>query len=166
MTGKINMIILVMLNCCSTHVVKRFYQADFNAFSLQTQVRLLSELVKGSNLLSLYCWCLQIVVCIKSSFFLKRKFIFKNCLFKSRKNVSRANFYHCLLFTPLLLLLIWYIIHCCQKKVWHNLEKKLIKVSQEKGRIIYLCKSVGINFILITFKILSKFQDSSCRKDK
>ena len=58
MTEKINIIILVMQNCCSSHVYKRFYQTDFkfiaeiyedgfNAFSLKAKVRLLAELVEG-----------------------------------------------------------------------------------------------------------------------
>ena len=34
MTGKINIIIFVIWNCCSSHVLKRFYQADFNVFGL------------------------------------------------------------------------------------------------------------------------------------
>ena len=46
----------------------------------------------------------------------------------------------------------------------HNLEKKkLIKASQKRGKIIYLSKSVSINFF-VTFKILSTFQESSCCK--
>ena len=51
------------------------------------------------------------------------------------------------------------------EKVSHNLEKRLIKVSQKGGKIIYLYKSVNINFS-ITFTILSTFQGSSFRKVK
>ena len=46
------------------------------------------------------------------------------------------------------LLYILYIIQCWHKKVSHNLEKKLIKVSQKRGKIIYLYKSVDIIFLL------------------
>ena len=56
-------------------------------------------------------------------------------------------------------------IHCWQEKVLHNSEEKLIKVSHKRGKIIYLYKSVNINFF-IAFKILSKFQESSCGKVK
>ena len=51
----------------AVHALRRSYRADFNAFNLYAQVRLLPELVKGSNLPSLYNWCLQTVACIKSS---------------------------------------------------------------------------------------------------
>ena len=43
---------------------------------------------------------------------------------------------------------ILYIIQCWHQKVSRNLEKKLIKVSQKKGKIIYLYKSVDIYFLL------------------
>ena len=49
---------------------------------------------------------------------------------------------------------------------FHVIWKKLIKVSQKRGKIIYLYKSVDIYIFFITFKILSKFQDLSRRKVK
>ena len=52
-----------------------------------------------------------------------------------------------------------------KKKVSHNFLKKLIKVSQKRGKTIHLYKSVNINFF-IAFKILSKFQESSFGKVK
>ena len=47
--------------------------------------------------------------------------------------------------------------------VSHNLEKKLIKGSQKRGEIIYLYKSININYF-ISFKISSKFQETSLGK--
>ena len=87
-----------------------------------------------------------------------RKFIFKNCPLKSRKNVFSGYFwqYHYDYFYCT-------FIHCWQKKVSLNIEA--IKVSQKRRKIIYLYKSVNINFC-ITFEILSKFQESSIEKFK
>ena len=45
-------------------------------------------------------------------------------------------------------------IHRWQEKVSHNLEKKLIKVSQKRRKIINLYKSINVNFF-IRIKILS-----------
>ena len=65
----------------------------------------------------------------------------------------------------MMMMMITVIVHLFTvgKKVWLNLEA--IKVSQKRGKIIYLYKSVNINFCL-TFKILSKFQESSTEKFK
>ena len=47
------------------------------------------------------------------------------------------------------------------KKWFHIIQKKkLIKVSQERGKVIYFYKRMNIN-IFLKFKILSKFQESS-----
>ena len=43
------------------------------------------------------------------------------------------------------------IIHCWQEKVSHNLEKKLIKFSQKRGKITYLYKSAHTDFSLHFF---------------
>ena len=59
-----------------------------------------------------------------------------------------------------MLLYTLHIIQFWRKKVPHNLQKKLIKVSQKRGKIINLYKSVDIIF-LITFKFLLKFQKLS-----
>ena len=42
--------------------------------------------------------------------------------------------------------------------VSHNLEKKLIKVSQKRGEIIYLYKSININYF-ITFIYIRFYQN-------
>ena len=98
------------------------------------------------------------VVASSTTFLHKRKFIFKNCPLKSRKNVFSGYFwqYHYDYFYCT-------FIHCWQKKVSLNIEA--IKVSQKRRKIIYLYKSVNINFC-ITFEILSKFQESSIEKFK
>ena len=61
------------------------------------------------------------------------------------------------------LLYILYIIQCWHKKVSHNLEKKLIKVSQKRGKIIYLYKSVDIIFLL-HLKFYQNFKNYHARK--
>ena len=51
-----------------------------------------------------------------------------------------------------------------KKKVSHNLDKKkLIKICQKIGKIIYLYKDVNVNFFIM-FKLLSKLQELSCSK--
>ena len=45
-----------------------------------------------------------------------------------------------------MLLYTLYIIQFWRKKVPHNLQKKLIKTSQKRGKIINLYKSVDIIF--------------------
>ena len=57
------------------------------------------------------------------------------------------------------LLYILYIIQCWHKKVSHNLEKKLIKVSQKRGKIIYLYKSVDIIIFLLHLKFYQNFKN-------
>ena len=52
-----------------------------------------------------------------------------------------------------------------KKRFTRKLSPKLIKVSQKRGKITHLYKSENIHFF-ITFKILSKFEEPSCRKVK
>ena len=49
-------------------------------------------------------------------------------------------------------------IGCQQRKVWYNLDKKnLTKISRKRGKIVYLCKGVNVNFFIM-FQVLPKLQ--------
>ena len=59
------------------------------------------------------------------------------------------------------IIFIVYLFTVDKKKVSHNFEKK-----RSLKPVIYLRKSVNIYIFFITFKILSKFQESSFGKVK
>ena len=135
--------------------------------------------MKDSNLPSLYTWCLQIVARID---LVSTHGSRKTCLVLQCIRVfvcSKAFFINVSLFSKTIywnpakmsfqktfdISYYYYYYHYCYYTFIHCWHKKfqIIKVSQKRGKIIYLHKGVSINFF-ITLKILSKFQDSSCGK--
>ena len=55
--------------------------------------------------------------------------------------------------------------HCWREMFSHNLEKKLIKVSPKRGKIIYLYKSVNVNFFYYIQNFIETSR-TSCEKVK
>ena len=102
--------------------------------------------------------CIRVVV-YRIAFFIKERLFSKIINWNPEKNVFLGNFWHWLLLLSLLISLL-----TVDKKdfIWFK-QKKLLKISQKRGKIIYLYKSVNINFSII-FKLLSKLQESSCIK--
>ena len=107
--------------------------------------------------------CIRVVVC-RTAFFHKSTFIFENCLLKSRKKCLSRKLLTLIIIIIIIIFVIIVIVHLLtvDKKIFHKTRQKtLIKISQKRAKIIYLHKSVSIDFFII-FIILEKRQELSC----